>query len=367
MKKSFYLTLLLALLCIVTARAQFAPMEGKRYALQEVSSGLYLDIQTLGVNEPGQSGTNNLSFNAKPCIIYFAKGTTDNTKWTMKNVNGTYAMQASGNRNWNATIGTTAYEWTINEPEASKYTIARADGKYIQGDNKTNGAPIYCDKGEGMKLKLVDYDEFQQAAFTMKSPLTSVTQGAIQSSAALNAITTATKILVRSFSETNSAYLGGATNVTDINNAVLVWEPVTEGTPGTYYLRTTDAENGYIQASDATNATITLGTKTNAQVFVTTAPTTLGSDATYFNGESLTDGADDGNLVRFVQNGKTKWLNVNNSNSAPRLGNDGKGAWTVHNVYLVTDATYLNLTTVSTTAASCQATATKFYIIPSAD
>ena len=368
MKKSLFLTLLLALLCIVTARAQFAPTEGKRYALQETTSGLYLDIQTLGVNEPGQSGTNNLSFNAKPCIIYFAKGTTDNTKWTMKNVNGTYAMQASS-RDWNATIGTTAYEWTINEPEASIYTIARADGKYIQGDTKTNGAPIYCDKGTGMTLKLVDYDDFQQAAFTMKSPLTGVAQGAIQSSAALNAITTATKILVRSFSETNTAYLGGATNVTDINSAVLVWEPVTEGTPGTYYLRTTDAESGYIQASTATNATITLGTKANAQVFVTTAPTTSGSDATYFNGEALEDGADNGNLVRFVQNGQTKWLNVNNSGQAPRLGNDGKGAWTVHNVYLVTDAdaTYLSLTTVSTTAASCQATATEFYIIPSAD
>ena len=366
MKKSLFLTLLLALLCIVTARAQFAPTEGKRYALQETTSGLYLDIQTLGVNEPGQSGTNNLSFNAKPCIIYFAKGTTDNTKWTMKNVNGTYAMQASS-RNWNATIGTTAYEWTINEPEASIYTIARADGNFINVDTKAAGQPLFCDKGTGMTLKLVDYDKFQQAAFTMKSPLTGVAQGAIQSSAALNAITTATKILVRSFSSTNKVYLGGDTNVEDINSAVLVWEPVTEGTPGTYYLRTTDAESGYIQASTATNATITLGTKTNAQVFVTTAPTTSGSDATYFNGEALEDGADNGNLVRFVQNGQTKWLNVNNSGQAPRLGNDGKGAWTVHNVYLVTDATYLNLTTVSTTAASCQATATEFYIIPSAD
>ncbi len=367
MKKSLFLTLLLALLCTVTTWAQFAPTEGKRYALQETTSGLYLDIQTLGVNEANANATtNNISLNAKPCIIYFAKGTTYNTKWTMKNVNGTYAMQASG-RDWNATIGTTAYEWTINEPEASIYTIARADGGFVSMDSPTSGSPLFCDKGTGLKFKLVDYDDFQQAAFTMKSPLTGVTQGAIQSSAALNAITTATKILVRSFSGTNSAYLGGATNVTDINSAVLVWEPVTEGTPGTYYLRTTDAESGYIQASTAANATITLGTKTNAQVFVTTAPTTSGSDATYFNGESLTDGADTGNLVRFVQNGQTKWLNVNNSGSAPRLGNDGKGAWTVHNVYLVTDATYLNLKTVSTTAASCQATATEFYIIPSAD
>ena len=175
MKKSLFLTLLLALLCIVTARAQFAPTEGKRYALQETTSGLYLDIQTLGINEANAGRTtNNLSLNAKPCIIYFAAGTTDASKWTMKNVNGTYAMQASS-RDWNATIGTTAYEWTINEPEASIYTIARADGNFINVDTKAAGQPLFCDKGTGMTLKLVDYDEFQQAAFTMKSPLTDAT------------------------------------------------------------------------------------------------------------------------------------------------------------------------------------------------
>ncbi len=366
---------MLGLLCIATGRAQFAPEEGKMYALKETTSGLYLDIQTLGINEPNAGGTtNNISLNFKPCVIYFAAGTTDN-KWTMKNVNRTYAMQATS-RNWNAVVGTTAYEWLIAETgtDTDLYTIARSDGKFISMDTPTSGAPLYCDKGSGLKFQLVEYSALRQAAFTLKSPLSGVTKGAIQSAAQLNAITTATKIVIQSFSGTNNCFLGGAANVEDINDAVLVWEPVEEGKAGTYYLRTTDAKKGYIQASTGENATITLGTKENAQVFVTTAPTTSGdTDATTFSGEALVNGVDGqvvdaDNFVRFVQDGKSTWLNVNNAGAAPRLGNSGKGGWTVHNVFLVTEAaTYLSLTTVSTTAASMQATPTEFYIIPSAD
>lgn len=361
MKKNFLLTLLLALFSITASWAQFAPTEGKRYALQETTSGLYLDIQTLGVNEANANATtNNISLNAKPCVIYFAKGTNNNTKWTMKNVNGTYAMQADG-RDWNATIGTTAYEWLISEPEASIYTIARADGNFVSMDTPTSGSPLFCDKGTGLKFKLVDYDEFQQATFTLKSPWTGVTKGAIQSAAQLNAITTATKIVIQNVSGNNSRYLAGNSNQENIENAVLVWEPVTEGTPGTYYLRTTDAENGYIQAATGSAQDVELGAKATAQVFVATAPTTGN-----FTNETLVN-ADKNNLVRIQQNGASTWLNCSSSGGTPQICHTGTGGFTVHNVYLVTDATYLSLTTVSTTAASMQAAPTEFYIIPSAD
>ena len=163
-------------------------------------------------------------------------------------------------------------------------------------------------------------------------------QGAIQSSAALNAVTTPTKIVIKNLSGTNSRYFAGKSNVAEFNAAVLVWEPVDEGKAGKYYLRTTDAESGYIQASTTENKSVTLGAKETAQVFVTTAPSTSGKDATLLtlNNESLVD-ADDDNLVRFVQDGKSTWLNVNFAESAPRLGNSGTGGWTVHNVYLVTE------------------------------
>ena len=69
MKKTFLLSFLLALLGIVSVWAQFNPEAGKMYALKESTSGLFLDIQTLGINEANANGTtNNISLNAKPCI-----------------------------------------------------------------------------------------------------------------------------------------------------------------------------------------------------------------------------------------------------------------------------------------------------------
>ena len=170
MKKTFLLSLLLSLLGTIQTWAQFNPEAGKMYALKESTSGLYLDIQTLGINEANAGGsTNNISLNAKPCIIYFEKGTTDNAKWVLKNANGTYAMQASS-RNWNAVIGTTAYEWTISEPETGHFTIARADSKFISMDNATSGSPLFCDKGTGLKFSLVEYSALNRNYAVLKSP-----------------------------------------------------------------------------------------------------------------------------------------------------------------------------------------------------
>ena len=170
MKKSFILSLLLALCCSLQCWAEFNPTPGKMYALKEKSTGLYLDIQTLGINEANANATtNNLSLNVRPCIIYFEKGTTDNTKWTLKNVNNAYAMQASS-RNWNATIGETAYEWTIVEPETGVFTIARADGKFINIDTKAAGQPIFCDKTSGMTFSLVEYATLNSNYCVLKSP-----------------------------------------------------------------------------------------------------------------------------------------------------------------------------------------------------
>lgn len=168
MKKTTLLTLLLAVLGVATGRAEFSPEVGKMYALKESTSGLYLDIQTLGVNEPNANATtNNISLNSKPCIIYFEAGADG--KWKMRNANGTYAMQASS-RNWNAVIGTTAYEWTIAEPETELYTIARADGKYISMDNATSGSPLYCDNTTGLKFSLVEYSSsLAQGYYALKS------------------------------------------------------------------------------------------------------------------------------------------------------------------------------------------------------
>ena len=170
MKKTFLLSLLLTLLGTISAWAEFNPEAGKMYALKEKTSGLYLDIQTLGINEANANATtNNISLNTNPCIIYFEKGTTDNAKWVLKNANGTYAMQASS-RDWNVVIGSTPYEWAINEPETGLFTIARADGKFVSMDNATSGSPLFCDKGTGLKFSLVEYSGLNQHYATLKSP-----------------------------------------------------------------------------------------------------------------------------------------------------------------------------------------------------
>ena len=57
MKKSLISTVLFALFSVMASWAQFAPTEGKMYALKETTSGLYLDIQTLGIDEPGLEQT----------------------------------------------------------------------------------------------------------------------------------------------------------------------------------------------------------------------------------------------------------------------------------------------------------------------
>ena len=155
MKRNFFLTAMLCLLCTATAWAQFAPEAGKMYALKEISSGLYLDIQT-GVNDGNSYYDDNLCLSANPCVIYFAAGTTDASKWTMKNVNGEYVMQGPEGRLWIVRLGETAYEWTIAESGTGIFTIARADGKFIGADATTAGVCLYCDRGTALKFSLVE-------------------------------------------------------------------------------------------------------------------------------------------------------------------------------------------------------------------
>ena len=150
MKKTFLLSMLLTLLGTVTAWAEFAPEADTKYALRESTKGLFVDIQTKGINEPNANATtDNISLNAKPCIVYFEAGSGG--KWKMKNVNGEYV--GVGDRNWNAVIGRT-HEWTIAE-DGGYITIAREAGKYVSMDSPTAGQPLYCDKGTGLKFSLL--------------------------------------------------------------------------------------------------------------------------------------------------------------------------------------------------------------------
>ena len=265
MKKTFLLSLLLSLLGTIQTWAQFNPEAGKMYALKESTSGLYLDIQTLGINEANAGGTtNNISLNAKPCIIYFEKGTTDNAKWVLKNANGTYAMQASS-RNWNAVIGTTAYEWTISEPETGHFTIARADGKFISMDNATSGSPLFCDKGTGLKFALIEYSSsLTQGYYALKSETgtyfsftkhSTGTEASFQETPSYLYMIPSADIFMFEDKDNAGSYICSATSG---------WN-VTKETASLWTISEAD-ENGYVTITRHSDATKNLGSDQNTNV-----------------------------------------------------------------------------------------------------
>ena len=141
MKKTSLLVLLFTFFSFATVWAEFTPTPETRYALQEKTSGLYLDIQTMDINEPNaNTTTNNISLNAKPYTIYFEAGSEG--RWKMRNINGQYV--GIGSRNWNAVIGAT-HEWIFAETEGL-VSIAKSENNYIgwsKNSTPTAGNPIY--------------------------------------------------------------------------------------------------------------------------------------------------------------------------------------------------------------------------------
>ena len=149
MKKTFLLSLLLTLLGTISAWAEFNPEAGKMFALKEKTSGLYLDIQTLGIHEPGHT-TNSMSLSSKLCIIYFEEGAEG--KWRLKNVNDTYGGNITSGRHWNTTIGETPYDWIIIEDGENGISIAKDASNYIGWDNGkdiTAGSALYNNAEDG--------------------------------------------------------------------------------------------------------------------------------------------------------------------------------------------------------------------------
>ena len=144
----------------VTLNIPFAPKVGKAYVLKVVGTDKYLDIRTLGNNDPNASGSNNISTSTKPYPIYFEQG--QNGTWKMKNANGKYVGLYPG-KEWDPVIGASSHDWTM-DGSANNFTIACESGKYINyntnNDNdKVVGKPLYCDKGTGLQFQLVDYND----------------------------------------------------------------------------------------------------------------------------------------------------------------------------------------------------------------
>ena len=163
--------------------------------------------------------------------------------------------------------------------------------------------------------------------------------GSVTTAKYLRSVTAPTRIAIKNISVNNDYYFAGVKNVQNYSKDVIfVWEPVTEGTAGSYYLRLEkEGDNGYLQQGALEIATISLGTKDNAQEFYTVEPTADGSGATKY---SNTDGKTDENLVRFVSEGGESWLNCQGKTANPKYVSEAFGSWTVHNVYLIGSTTF---------------------------
>ncbi len=399
MKKQFYLSLLLALFCTVTVWAQFAPEEGKMYALMETTSGLYLDIQT-GVNDGNSYYDDNLSLSENPCVIYFAAGTTDASKWTMKNVNGEYVMQ--GSQHWIVRLGETAYEWTIAEPETGKFTIARADGKFIGADNTTAGVCLYCDRGTALQFELMEVSEDTDPYVLLKAPTTGNYLSLTASgNTAISFQAAGTKLLLEDSSDGTGYYI----RIKDAEPATYIsksgnnnWDVTTSTTAYTWLVSEPDTD-GYVTISHAygnlghdgnqnagTGIYANVGSGCNkwlieeynvgavVYTFQITNPTGEAVSATY-NGNAVSagetieiEGLVDKSLFDATDVEGYTWSVVVNS-----------GAKTITIVYVekyngsyylkTSSGTYLNLTPHASlsTSATFQATGTEFYIEPSGD
>ena len=168
MRKSVFLTLLVALFSVATAWAEFNPTPGVKYALQEKSSGLYLDIQTLGITDPGLDpglNSNNISLSSAPCAIYF--DAYDEWTWYMKNINGQYVN--TKNYTWNPEIGDTQQNWFI--VESDNYVKIHFWNSYIVGDTET-GKPLYCNNQDTpLQFSLVEFvEQTQEYTFHINAP-----------------------------------------------------------------------------------------------------------------------------------------------------------------------------------------------------
>ena len=233
------------------------------YALKESTSGLYLDIQTLGIKD-GTRNTNNISLNDKPCIIFFENGSTTGT-WKIKNANGQYVYHVAGDGHWNPEIATSSSDWSVIATNNGGYTLAREDGKFINVDTKASGQPLYCDKVTGMEFALLEYSSsLTQGYYALKSETgtyfsftkhTTGTEASFQETPSYLYMIPSADLFVFEDKDNAGSYICSATSG---------WN-VTKETASLWTISEAD-ENGYVTITRHSDATKNLGSDQNTNV-----------------------------------------------------------------------------------------------------
>ena len=188
-------------------------------------------------------------------------------------------------------------------------------------------------------------------ALTGKAVLTDVLTDQMYTPAELQGATTTLRIALRCVQVDNyNTYYNGSGRAAFGSSVVMLLEPVTEGTAGTYYLRLANpteaqGDNCYFGPSGPGSYVA----KANARPFTIVHPVTSGyeSDLYRLDASSSWSGMSSGNLVRFV-------CPDNNTvvNQSQTAYNAGRGIWTVFEVYKVEQQDVPTIETISAAIAT---------------
>ena len=227
-----------------------------------------------------------------------------------------------------ASVGEVIYSGKVSLPTLV-YDLASTETPYYTSSNDQNN-----DETEATAAVHLARSAATRASGTPTYKLTTTKLN----SAELNAKTEeATYIAIKNLATGNPGYFKGNGSIAtpSSDDVIFIWEPKADD-PSKFYLKKLNGT--YMQKSAPTD----FGTIDNAAVFTTTNPTSKGSDATYFDGDSHSqsyiNGNDDPNLVRFVKDGTTTWVNVQPMSGGTPTYNNGKGGYTIHYAYVVEPA-----------------------------
>ena len=186
-------------------------------------------------------------------------------------------------------------------------------------------------------------------SLTGKSASTDVLTDQMYTPAELQGTTTTLRIALRCVQKDNyNTYYNGSSRAAFGPTQVMLLEPATEGTPGTYYLRlanptTEQGENCYLGPSGPGSYVA----KSSARPFTIVHPETSGEGIYDFDDGNSWSGMSRGNLVRFVCPDNNTVINQSQT-----AYNAGRGVWTVFEVYKVEQQYVPTIETISSAIAT---------------